>query len=62
MIGNGAAFLLTMIAARVLTPDEFGALGALLGMLVIISTISIATQALTARRVAVSTGPARNAV
>ena len=51
MIGNGAAFLLTMIAARVLTPDEFGALGALLGMLVIISTISIATQALTARRV-----------
>lgn len=62
MIGNGAAFLLTMIAARVLTPDEFGALGALLGMLVIISTISIATQALTARRVAVSAGPARVAV
>ena len=62
MIGNGAAFLLTMIAARVLTPDEFGALGALLGMLVIISTISIATQALTARRVAVSTGTARTDV
>jgi O-antigen/teichoic acid export membrane protein len=62
MIGNGAAFLLTMIAARVLTPDEFGALGALLGMLVIISTISIATQALTARRVAVSTDPERSAV
>ena len=52
LVGNGAAFLLTMIAARILTPDEFGALGALLGMLVIISTISIATQALTARRVA----------
>jgi O-antigen/teichoic acid export membrane protein len=52
LIGNAAAFLLTMIAARILTPDEFGALGALLGMLVIISTISIATQALTARRVA----------
>ena len=62
MIGNGAAFLLTMIAARVLTPDEFGALGALLGMLVIISTISIATQALTARRVAVSAGAARTDV
>jgi O-antigen/teichoic acid export membrane protein len=46
----------------VLTPDEFGALGALLGMLVIISTISIATQALTARRVAVSTGSARTDV
>lgn len=54
VIGNGAAFLLTMIAARILTPDEFGALGALLGMLVIISTISISTQALTARRVAVA--------
>jgi O-antigen/teichoic acid export membrane protein len=56
MVGNAAAFLLTMIAARVLTPDEFGALGALLGMLVIISTISIATQALTARRVATAGG------
>lgn len=55
VIGNGAAFLLTMVAARVLTPSDFGALGALLGMLVIISTISIATQALTARRVAVAT-------
>jgi O-antigen/teichoic acid export membrane protein len=54
IVGNGAAFLLTMIAARILTPDQFGALGALLGMLVIISTISIATQALTARRVAVT--------
>ena len=62
MIGNGAAFLLTMIAARVLTPDEFGALGALLGMLVIISTISIATQALTARRVSVSTGDERTSI
>ncbi len=55
VVGNGAAFLLTMIAARVLTPSDFGALGALLGMLVIISTISIATQALTARQVAVAT-------
>jgi O-antigen/teichoic acid export membrane protein len=59
MIGNGFAFLLTMVAARVLTPEEFGALGALLGMLVIISTISIATQALTARRVAVAHGAER---
>ena len=62
LVGNGAAFLLTMIAARVLTPDEFGALGALLGILVIISTVSIATQALTARRVAVSAGPDRTVV
>jgi len=55
LIGNGAAYLLSMVAARVLTPPEFGALGALLGILVIISTVGIATQALTARRVAIAT-------
>ena len=55
VIGNGAAFLLSMIAARILTPSEFGALGALLGLSVIIATVAIATQALTARRVAVAT-------
>ena len=54
MIGNGAAYLLSIIAARVLTPAQFGALGALLGLLVIISTVGIATQAFTARRVAVA--------
>jgi O-antigen/teichoic acid export membrane protein len=62
MFGNGAAFLLTMIAARILTPEEFGALGALLGMLVIVSTISIAMQAMTARRVAVAHDGERVAV
>lgn len=55
MIGNGAAYLLSMVAARVLVPAEFGALGALLGLLVIISTVGIAMQAFTARRVAVAT-------
>lgn len=54
LIGNGAAYLLSMIAARILTPAQFGALGALLGLLVIISTVGIATQAFTARRVAVA--------
>jgi O-antigen/teichoic acid export membrane protein len=56
LVGNGAAYLLSMVAARVLTPAQFGALGALLGLLVIISTVSLATQALTARRVAVADG------
>lgn len=56
MVGNGAAYLLSMVAARVLLPEDFGALGALLGLLVIISTIGIAMQAFTARRVAVATG------
>jgi O-antigen/teichoic acid export membrane protein len=55
MIGNGAAYLLSMVAARILVPAEFGALGALLGLLVIISTVGIAMQAFTARRVAVAT-------
>lgn len=55
MVGNGAAYLLSMISARVLTPADFGALGALLGLLVIISTVGIAMQAFTARRVAVAT-------
>jgi O-antigen/teichoic acid export membrane protein len=54
LVGNGAAYLLSMIAARVLTPEAFGALGALLGLLVIFSTVGIAMQALTARRVAVA--------
>ncbi|MEC8504464.1 MAG: hypothetical protein VXY57_02955 [Actinomycetota bacterium] len=27
MVGNGAAFLLSMVAARVLGPADFGALG-----------------------------------
>jgi O-antigen/teichoic acid export membrane protein len=55
LIGNGAAYLLSMVSARVLSPADFGALGALLGLLVIISTVAISTQALTARRVAVAT-------
>jgi O-antigen/teichoic acid export membrane protein len=55
LVGNGAAYLLSMVAARALTPAQFGALGALLGLLVIISTVALATQALTARRVAVAT-------
>ena len=55
MVGNGAAYLLSMVSARVLTPADFGALGALLGLLVIISTVGIAMQAFTARRVAVAT-------
>ncbi len=55
LIGNGAAYALSMVAARVLVPAEFGAFGALLAILVIISTIGIAMQALAARRVAVAT-------
>jgi O-antigen/teichoic acid export membrane protein len=52
LVGNGAAFLLSMVAARVLGPSDFGAFGALIGILLILATIGISTQALAARRVA----------
>ena len=58
LIGNGTAYLLSMVSARVLDPADFGALGALLGLLVIIATLGISVQALTARRV--STAPAHD--
>ena len=54
LIGNGAGYLLSMIAARALIPAQFGALGALLAILVIIATLGISMQTLTARRVAVA--------
>ena len=54
LLGNGAAYLLSMVAARVLSIEDFGAFGALLGLLVILSTLAISTQALTARRVSVA--------
>lgn len=62
LIGNGSAYLLSMISARILNQADFGALGALLGLLVIIATLGISTQALTARRVSTATGVARSEV
>lgn len=60
LVGNGAAFIFNSVAARALTPAEFGAFGAMLGFLIIVSTLSLAIQALTARRVAVAApGPER---
>ena len=59
LVGNGAAFLLSMVSARVLGPDDFGAFGALIGILLILVTVAISVQALAARRVATarSRGP-----
>lgn len=63
LVGNGAAFIFNSVAARALTPAEFGAFGAMLGFLIIVSTLSLAIQALTARRVAVAApGPERTQV
>ncbi|MDD2818576.1 MAG: hypothetical protein PHN51_07235 [Candidatus Nanopelagicales bacterium] len=54
LVGNGTAYALSMFAARVLDPSDFGAFGALMGVLIIVSTLSIALQTMTARRVAVA--------
>ena len=59
LIGNGSAYLLSMISARILNQADFGALGALLGLLVIIATLGISAQALTARRVSTARGAQR---
>ena len=54
MVGNGAAYLVSMIAARVFHPADFGAFSAMLNILVIVSTLAVALQALAARRVSVA--------
>ena len=62
LLGNGTAYLLSMVSARILDPADFGALGALLGLLVIIATLGISTQALTARRVSTASATERKDV
>ena len=62
LLGNGTAYLLSMVSARILDPADFGALGALLGLLVIIATLGISTQALTARRVSTALASERKDV
>ena len=62
LLGNGTAYLLSMVSARILDPADFGALGALLGLLVIIATLGISTQALTARRVSTASASERKDV
>ena len=62
LVGNGSAYLLSMVSARILNQADFGALGALLGLLVIIATLGISTQALTARRVSTAIGERRSEV
>ena len=62
LLGNGTAYLLSMVSARILDPADFGALGALLGLLVIVATLGISTQALTARRVSTASATERKDV
>ena len=54
MVGmNFAAYGLTLVAARSLIPREFGALTALLGIILVGNVASLGLQATTARRIAV---------
>lgn len=55
MVGmNVAAYGFTVVAARVLIPREFGALTALLGIMLVGNVASLGLQAATARRLAVA--------
>jgi len=51
-ITNVASYLMSLAGARLLTPQEFGAFGALLGLSIIGSTLAIAAQTVAARGVA----------
>lgn len=50
MLANGAAYLLSMIGARALSVADYGALGALLSVSIIGSTIALAAQAVGSRQ------------
>ncbi|HEY9377664.1 MAG TPA: oligosaccharide flippase family protein, partial [Jiangellaceae bacterium] len=52
IVANALAYLLTVIAARVLGPAEFGAFGALLALVIADSVAALAVQATTARATA----------
>ncbi len=52
IVANALGYLLTVIAARVLGPAEFGAFGALLALVIADSVAALAVQATTARATA----------
>ncbi|HPQ84253.1 MAG: hypothetical protein H6524_06780 [Actinobacteria bacterium] len=59
-IGQVLAYAQTLVAARTLTPAQFGAFSALLALLLIGNTVALATQAVAARHI-VATDPADRA-
>jgi O-antigen/teichoic acid export membrane protein len=56
-IMNVAAYGFTLVAVRALVPEQFGAVTALLGLLLIGNVISLGLQASGARRIATHSGP-----
>ncbi|MEZ5157387.1 MAG: hypothetical protein R2687_01000 [Candidatus Nanopelagicales bacterium] len=60
-VGQVLAYAQTLVAARTLSPAQFGAFSALLALLLIGNTVALATQAVTARHiVAVDPGHRRD--
>ena len=51
---NVTTYGLTLAAARLLGPDQFGQFSSLLGVLIVVNVVSLALQATGARRVATS--------
>lgn len=62
MLANGAAYLLSMIGARALSVPDYGALGALLSVSIIGSTIALAAQAVGARQMVFKDSDQTNAI
>jgi O-antigen/teichoic acid export membrane protein len=57
-LANAVGYVLTVVAARLLDPEEFGAFGALLALIIAGSVAALAAQATTARSVARHEPPA----
>jgi hypothetical protein len=55
--GNGLGYLLNLVASRRLGPDRYGALAALLGVILVGNVLALALQAVVARRTVVARGP-----
>ncbi len=60
VVGSGATYLLSLMAARLLAPGTFGAFGSLLALLLIASVPALALQMTVARHVAIE-GPSAQA-
>lgn len=59
VVMNAGTYAFTVLAARVLGPEEYGALGSLMAVLVVVNVLSLGLQATAARRVAAA--PAQRA-
>jgi O-antigen/teichoic acid export membrane protein len=56
-VANGLGYLLNLVASRRLGPEGYGALAALLGVILVGNVLALALQAVVARRTVVARGP-----